>query len=123
MITEHFTRPDKLSHLSGSGYHWIAGWDNRGTYAWAGLQLKANEGQLHLEVVRWSHNTWRALKRDWLELLAFCRQRECELIVVANKPGNQLWNKFIQKFGFPEPTNIILSILEVPDGPTTCMGS
>jgi len=115
VIIEHALRPEALSqHVDDEYCRWFEGRDQAGTYGWLGMRIKAEEAHVHFEAVRWSPSAYRSMHGDWQDVLDYCRQRGIRILGVAGHANDRLWAKFVTRFGFPEPTPMIISMMEVP---------
>lgn len=116
MIVISSIQPKAFEGMDPDGCRWMSGSDEDGVYCWIAVKLKADEGQVHLQVVRWSHNILKKLTRDWRHVLKYCYLRGCRQMTAVSTPDDPKWERFIKHFGFPGPINILCSTMEVDNG-------
>ena len=84
-----------------------------------GLRLEFTDSicNLHLEIEKWSHNSFKAAVEDWnyIVLPEIVKSGCNKILVTYSKSFGNIegWKKLINRFGFPEPETVYLSTRKV----------
>jgi hypothetical protein len=107
-------RPEQFSHLPAS-LECLAFCDESGPYMLVGLQLVGKDCACHAENLRWSHTLAKQVKADWASLIDnYIRPSGATRAIASFEDvKDKVWPKFIRLLGFPEPTRVMISVMEV----------
>ena len=79
-------------------------YDDAGPYAYVGFEIYANKANLHMLILRWSHNIAKKLKEDWDIHALMLMEFGVDLVVAIGQDAeDKRWHKFVRLFGFPKP--------------------
>ena len=88
--------------------------NNGSNIAYIGLDIVNDQAGIHFHSIKWSHNGFKTLRKDWKVLVKFLFNEGVRYIIATNDDVNDdRWHKFIKLFGFPEPSLVKISKLEI----------
>ena len=108
--------PNKPQHYLGEleNCHWIEGTKDDIIYGYVAIKQADETANIHMEIIKWSHNIMREALIDWENVKGLCKHLGIKTIFV---PGQQeidsTWTKFVKLFGFSDIEQILIAKQEI----------
>lgn len=86
--------------------------DGNGLYGYLAVHY-GTDAVIHLEITRFSIEVYKHMMESWEWVKTLIRRAGCKQAVATGRLDNDKFNKLVQAFGFPEPTLVRVSVMEV----------
>ena len=117
MIKYQETRPEETLVINEPGHcSWYALVvdETDEIYGWLGIALDNDQAGLHSVFRRSIVGIQKQVKKDFARVIRSLESRGIKTVIASNPDVNdERWPKFIKWLGFPEPSLIYISIMEI----------
>ena len=117
MYTEIFEQPKCFEHMPDIFRYLEINTSGGKVCGWMAFRDTDWQRQIHFEIIEWSHNIAKQIKKEFQE---FKQQAKAdgllEICITFPERDTKVWEKFIKLFDFPKPEIFHISIMDLEDG-------
>ena len=113
MIRQIENKPEILEYVKDD-FVYFELLDEKGLYGYMALRRLEDRADIHMEIIRWSHNVLKHMKTSWLpEFKRMCRINGVKEVVGRQGGQDKKFGKFAQYLGFCKPEFVQMTRMEI----------